>query len=98
MGAATVLNAVATWKGSAFGIGLQTTAEGELDRSSKIKGNIPEVDDRLVVRCVEMVLEKFSLSYGGVVSTYSQIPVASGLKSSSTAAHAAVLATLDAIG
>jgi shikimate kinase len=98
MGAATILNAVATWKGSAFGIELQTTAEVELDRSSKIKGNIPEIDDRLVVRCVEMVLEKFSLSYGGVVSTYSEIPVASGLKSSSTAANAAVLATLDAIG
>lgn len=98
MGAATILNAVATWKGSAFGIELQTAAEVELDRSAQIKGNIPGIDDRLVVRCVEMVLEKFGLSCGGVVSTYSEIPVASGLKSSSTAANAAVLATLDAIG
>lgn len=98
MGAATILNAVATWKGSAFGIELQTTAEVELDRSSRIIGDIPGIDDRLVVRCVEMVLEKFGLSYGGVVRTNSEIPVASGLKSSSTAANAAILATLDAIG
>jgi shikimate kinase len=98
MGAATILNAVATWKGSAFGIDLRTIAEVELDRSAKIKGDIPGIDDRLVVRCVEMVLEKFRLSCGGVVRTYSEIPVASGLKSSSTAANAAVLATLDAIG
>jgi len=98
MGAATILNAVATWKGCAFGIELSTTAEVELDRSSRIKGNIPGIDDRLIVRCVEMVLGEFGLSYGGIVSTSSEIPVASGLKSSSTAANAAVLATLDAIG
>jgi shikimate kinase len=98
MGAATILNAVATWKGSAFGIDLQTTAEVKLDSSSKIKGDIPGIDDKLVVRSVEIVLEKFRLPYGGVVRTDSEIPVASGLKSSSTAANAVVLATLDAIG
>ncbi len=37
------------------------------------------------------------MSYGGTVRTYSEIPVASGLKSSSTAANAVVLATLDAL-
>ncbi len=98
MGAATILNAVATWKGCAFGIELGTTAEVELDRSDRIKGNIAGIDDRLVVRCAEKVLEEFGLTLGGVVSTNSDIPVASGLKSSSAAANAAVLATLDAIG
>jgi len=98
MGAATILNAVATWKGSAFGICLKTTAEVELDQSSGVRGDIPGIDATLVVKCVELVLAKFGLECGGVVRTWSEIPVASGLKSSSTAANAAVLATLDAIG
>jgi shikimate kinase len=98
MGAATILNAVATWKGSAFGICLKTTAEVELDHSSGVRGDIPGIDATLVVRCVELVLAKFGLECGGVVRTRSEIPVASGLKSSSTAANATVLATLDAIG
>lgn len=98
MGAATILNAVAAWKGSAFGIELKTFAEVTLDGSAKVKGDIPGVDDKLVVMCVEMVLERFGLEYGGVIRTQSEIPIASGLKSSSTAANAAVLATLDAIG
>ena len=37
------------------------------------------------------------MAMAAVVRTYSEIPVAGGLKSSSTAANAAVLATLDAL-
>jgi shikimate kinase len=96
-GAATVLNAVATWKGAAFGIDLKTTAEVELDDSGIIRGDVPGVDTRLIETCVQMVLKRFGCSYGAVVRTKSEIPVASGLKSSSTAANAAVLATLDAL-
>ena len=33
-GAATILNAVANWKGAAFGIKLQTRAEVEIGRAS----------------------------------------------------------------
>lgn len=97
MGAATILNAVAIWKGSAFGIDLKTSAEVELNTSGCIKGDVPHVDTRLIERSVELVLERFGYSYGGVVRTWSEIPVASGLKSSSAAANAAVLATLDAL-
>lgn len=97
MGAATVLNAVAAWKGSAFGIGLKTSAKVELDSSGCIKGDVPGVDTRLIEHCVELVLRRFGCSYGGVVRTWSEIPVASGLKSSSTAANAVVLATIDAL-
>jgi shikimate kinase len=97
MGAATVLNAIAAWKGSAFGIGLKTSAEVELNSSGCVKGDVPGVDTRLVERCVELVLERLGLDYGAIVRTWSEIPVASGLKSSSTAANAAVLATLDAV-
>ncbi len=98
MGAATVLNAVANWKGSAFGVGLKTSAGVVLDGSGEVSGDVPGVDTTLIVRCVEMVLERFKVDLGGTVRTWSEVPVASGLKSSSTAANAAVLATLDALG
>jgi shikimate kinase len=99
-GAATIINAVATWKGSAFGIGLKTSAEVELNSSGCIKGDVPGVDTRLIERCVQLVLQRFGCdcTYGATIRTWSEIPVASGLKSSSTAANASVLAALDALG
>lgn len=96
-GAATILNAVANWKGSAFGIGLMTYAQVELDHTGTIRGDVPGLDTRLIETCVAMVLERLGYNYGAVVRTKSDIPVASGLKSSSTAANATVLATLDAL-
>ncbi len=98
LGAATVLNAVANWKGSAFGVDLTTSAEVVLDDSPRVKGDVPGIDDRLIVRSVERVLQRFGVDAGGVVRTKSEIPLARGLKSSSSAANAAVLATLDALG
>ena len=96
-GAATILNAVATWKGAAFGIDLKTRAEVELNNSGLIRGDVPGVDTSLIERSVQMVQERLGYGYGAVVRTSSEIPVAGGLKSSSTAANAAVLATLDAL-
>ena len=64
-GAASILNAVATWKGSAFGIDLKTQAEVELDNSVCIKGQVPGVDTRLIEHCVELVLERLGYVYGG---------------------------------
>ena len=96
-GAATILNAVANWKGSAFGIGLMTYARVELDHTGTIRGDAAGLDTRLIEICVAMVLERLGYSCGAVVRTKSEIPVASGLKSSSTAANATVLATLDAL-
>jgi shikimate kinase len=96
-GAATILNAVATWKGAAFGIDLKTRAEVELNNSGLIRGDVPGVDTSLIERSVQMVQEHLGYGYGAVVRTSSEIPVAGGLKSSSTAANAAILATLDAL-
>ncbi|WP_440954975.1 shikimate kinase [Methanosarcina sp. Mfa9] len=100
-GAGTIINAIATWKGSAFGIDLKTFAEVELSEGKPgISGSIeelPEGDTRLIERCVEMVLGQFELELGGTVRTRSEVPLAGGLKSSSAAANAAVLATLRAI-
>jgi shikimate kinase len=105
-GAGTVINAIATYKGSAFGIDLWTYAEVELgDNFKGIEGEIvvegeksADADTRLIERCMELVLNKFDLPLRGYVSTKSEIPIGSGLKSSSAAANAAVVATLDAIG
>jgi len=101
-GAGTVLNALATHRGSAFGIDVDTTATVELDLSAEtVTGEItaaPDGDTRLIERCVGLVTERFGDGEGGSVHTDSEVPMAAGLKSSSAAANATVLATLDALG
>jgi len=70
-----------------------------LTNDKKITGYIEEgADTKLIERCVELTLLRFGSKSGAKVSTKSQIPIASGLKSSSAAANATVLATLDALG
>ncbi|WP_254544316.1 shikimate kinase [Halomarina pelagica] len=100
--AGTVLNALATGVGSAFAIDAHTTATVELDAGSDaVVGEIagaPDADTRLVERCVELVVERFGDGEGGRVRTESEVPMAGGLKSSSAAANATVLATLGALG
>jgi shikimate kinase len=104
-GAGTIINAIATSKGSAFGIDLWTYAEVELGADFKViegeiewEGEKRAGDTRLIERCVELVLRKFDLPLGAYVKTNSEIPIGCGLKSSSAAANAAVVATLNAIG
>jgi shikimate kinase len=103
LGAGTVLNALSTGVGSAFAIDIETTATVELDGSGGVTGTIAEADDadtRLIERCVELGIEAYGdgTASGGTVETESDVPMAAGLKSSSAAANAAVLATADAVG
>ncbi|MCL7410566.1 MAG: shikimate kinase [Methanosarcinaceae archaeon] len=102
LGAGTIINAISTWKGAAFGIDLKTFADVELsENEASIRGFIekmPDGDTTLIERSVELVLDHFGIKMGGTVTTRSEVPLARGLKSSSAAANAAVLATLDAIG
>jgi shikimate kinase len=98
--AGTVLNALATGKGSAFAIDVDTTATVTLADEDAVTGDIagdPDGDTRLIERCVEIVTARFGDGQGGHVRTESDVPMASGLKSSSAAANATVLATLDAL-
>jgi shikimate kinase len=97
-GAGTVINAIATYKGSAFGIDLRTEA-GVILKGDLVEGEIDGGGDaRLIERACELVLDTFEVDSGAKIKTTSQVPQASGLKSSSAAANATVLATLRAIG
>jgi len=98
-GAATIVNAIANGKGAAFGIDLITRAEVDLAPGEGIEVTIEneEEDTTLVELCVSEVLRRFAPDMGARVRTFSEIPVSRGLKSSSSAANAVVLASLDAL-
>lgn len=103
-GAATIVNAIALGKGAAFGVDLWTKAEVKLtDESNVIKGEItsdPAESTVLIERTVSRVFKHFSVEkqFGAKVKTWSNIPIARGLKSSSVAANAVALATVAALG
>ncbi|MEL7671404.1 shikimate kinase [Methanobacterium sp.] len=96
-GSATVINAIATGCGSAFGIRRYVTAEVELKSSNIICKSDEDVDTSLMELCVKSVLHKFDIDTGVRVKTYSDLPVASGLSSSSATSNAVVLATVLAL-
>jgi shikimate kinase len=101
-GAATIVNAMATKKGAAFGVDLYTKAEVALTSEPHVEVDI--ISDKkespvLIQKTVAAVLKYFNREECGArVKTWSNIPIARGLKSSSTAANAVALATLDALG
>ena len=98
--AGTVLNALANGRGSAFAIDEYTTATVELAVDAGVEGTVagePDADTGLVETCLARVTDRFGDGEGGTVHTESGVPMASGLKSSSAAANATVLATLDAL-
>ncbi len=103
-GAATIVNAIALGKGAAFGVDLWTKAEVELTYEPYVfKAEItsdPKESTVLIEKTVCRVLQKFSLekSFGAKIKTWSNIPIAKGLKSSSVAANAVALASIAALG
>jgi shikimate kinase len=93
-----VINAIAAWKGCAFAIDLRTEATVTL-KGDLIEGEIDGGGDaRLIERASELTLDSLCIDSGARVRTTSQVPVASGLKSSSAAANATVIATARAAG
>ncbi len=102
-GAATIVNAIATGKGAAFGVDLFTKAQVKLtNEPSVIEAEItsdPKENPILIQKTVSAVLKRFQAEkkYGAKIKTWSNIPIARGLKSSSTAANAVALATLGAL-
>lgn len=100
-GAASVVNAMPSGFGAAFGVGLRTNAEVEPVEGGAVEVEImgdPGEDKRLALESFRVVMEHFGLRGGAAIRTSSEIPIAVGMKSSSAAANATVLATLDAVG
>lgn len=96
-GSATVINAISTGCGSAFGIGLSVKARACLKPSKQIFKTEKGVDTTLMEICVRNVLEKFKVQTGIHIQTSSTLPVASGLSSSSATSNAVVMATYHAL-
>jgi shikimate kinase len=96
-GSATVINAISTGCGSAFGIRLYVTAEVRLKSSELIFRTENDVDTTLMEICVNKVQERFKLNKGFEVRTSSNLPIASGLSSSSATSNAVVMATYQAL-
>ena len=103
-GAATIVNAMALGSGAAFGVDLWTKAEVELtDEPHVFTSEItsePYESSILIEKTVMRVLQRFKLesSFGAKIKTWSSIPIAKGLKSSSAAANAVALASTSALG
>ncbi len=97
----TIINAIATGKGSAFGIDLKVYAKVKFfdDGKNKIEGKVLDanIEPNLIVRCVKNVLEYFNLNYSAYVETKTEIPIRSGLSSSSATSNAVVLAAFSAL-
>ena len=100
-GAVTIVNAMATGKGAAFGIDLWTKAKVRLTDDATIEVVIHgdrEENTLLAEKCITAVLTRFGMQKLGVrAETESNIPIARGLKSSSVAGNAVTLATLAAL-
>ncbi len=102
-GAATIINAIATGKGAAIGVDLWTKARVKLtDEPGIIENTIvsdPTEKPVLIEKTVGRVLKHFNLEekFGAKVETWSNIPIARGLKSSSAAGNAIALATVAAL-
>jgi shikimate kinase len=103
-GAATIVNAIALGKGAAFGVDLWTKAEVRLtDEPNVVTSEItsdPAESTVLIERTVARVFKQANVEecFGAKVKTWSNIPAARGLKSSSAAANSVALASIAALG
>lgn len=110
-GSATIVNAIATGSGSAFGINLDIVAEVR-STSSGIKCSPDlDIDTSLMEICAKNVFKHYQINFednkedlrsvedviGIEISTKSDLPPASGLSSSSALSNAVTLATSELI-
>ncbi len=100
-GAVSIVNAISTGFGAAVGVDFRTVAEASpCEGCETVLVNRDEVgDDSLVREVVATILGALGVEGVGFrIVTHSDIPIAVGLKSSSSAAVAVGLAVLDALG
>lgn len=98
-GSATIINAMATGFGSAFGIDLNMKVTIELTENNEIKcSSDKDPKPNLMYECVNNVLKKYQLNleeqdFGLKIMAESGIPLGSGLSSSSAISNAVTYAT-----
>ncbi|UCC92454.1 MAG: shikimate kinase [Thermoplasmata archaeon] len=108
-GAFTIINGIASGMGGACGVDLRFAARVELNgNGGKVEttfrgpGANAHMDDRLVQACIRRLASDVMGiepgSAGARVETVSEIPASRGLKSSSAAANAVLMAGLEALG
>lgn len=99
-GSATIINAIATGFGSAFGIGLDIKCEARPISESLKCVNDVGADTELMELCVQKVFNHYNVDFndfGVSLKTESDLPMASGLSSSSASSNAIVKATSELI-
>jgi shikimate kinase len=92
-GSATIINAIATGFGSAFGIGLDIECEAKTIDSGIRCFNDVGADTALMDLCVKKVFDHYDINqndFGVDLRTSSKLPMASGLSSSSASSNAIV--------
>lgn len=92
-GSATIINAIATGFGSAFGIALDIKCEAKSISSGVECSNDVGADTTLMELCVDKVFKHYNIDegdFGISLKTESSLPMASGLSSSSASSNAIV--------
>lgn len=99
-GSATIINAIATGFGSAFGIGLDIRCEAKSIDNSIVCSNDVGADTNLMELCAKRVFSHYDIDdndFGIDLKTTSSLPMASGLSSSSASSNAIVKVTSEII-
>lgn len=92
-GAISIVNAIATGKGSALGISLKVTAEVELQKGHGLRFITGRNGDRLIKNIIQKIIPKETIESNMIsIRVDSEIPIGYGLKSSSAVSNAIVLA------
>ena len=92
-GAISIVNAIATGKGSALGISLKVTAEVELQKGHGLRFITGRNGDRLIKNIIQKTIPKETIESNMIsIRVDSEIPIRYGLKSSSAVSNAIVLA------
>lgn len=92
-GAISVVNAIATGKGSALGISLKVTAEAQLQTGHGIKITPSRNGDKLIKNIIKKMMPKKTIEDNMIsIRVDSEIPMGYGLKSSSAVSNAVALA------
>lgn len=92
-GSATIINAIATGFGSAFGIGLDIKCDAKTTSEGISCSNDVGADNTLMELCVKKVFNHYDVNkseFGIDLKTKSTLPMASGLSSSSASSNAIV--------